>query len=131
MVMPPIAQAHRRRGFTLIELTVVFTIIALLLTIAVPRYFRSIEKTKETVLRSNLLMTRDALDKYFSDTGRYPDTLEELVQKKYLRSLPRDPISDTTTDWILIPPKGEEGAVGDIQSAATGKAIDGTDYHDW
>lgn len=78
----------RARGFTLIELVIVMAIIALLLTLAAPRYFSSLERSKETVLRSNLAAMRDALDKFYSDTGKYPDTLEVLVEKKYLRSMP-------------------------------------------
>ena len=77
-----------RRGFTLIELLVVLAIIAVLLTLAVPRYFNQIDGAKETVLRENLQVTRVAIDKYFGDLGRYPDSLDELVERRYLRSLP-------------------------------------------
>jgi general secretion pathway protein G len=118
-------------GFTLIELVVVLSIIALLLTIAAPRYFKSVEKSKETVLRSNLAMTRDALDKFYGDNARYPDSLDELVQKRYLRNLPFDPIVDESNTWILVPPRTAEGGVGDLFSSATGNAIDGTPYRNW
>lgn len=121
----------RRAGFTLIELVVVLSIVALLLTIAAPRYFRSVEKTKETVLRSNLSITRDALDKFYGDTGRYPDSLDELVKKKYLRALPLDPIADSTNLWIIVPAQGADGALGNIFSSAPGNSLDGTPYRDW
>lgn len=121
----------RRAGFTLIELVVVLSIVALLLTIAAPRYFRSVEKTKETVLHSNLSITRDALDKFYGDTGRYPDSLDELVKKKYLRALPLDPIADSTNLWIIVPAQGADGALGNIFSSAPGNSLDGTPYRDW
>ncbi|MGO4465562.1 type II secretion system protein, partial [Pseudoduganella sp. RAF53_2] len=78
----------RKKGFTLIELLVVLGIIALLLTLAVPRYFPSVDKAKETILGDNLRNMRAVIDQYYGDTGRYPDSLEQLVEKKYLRSVP-------------------------------------------
>lgn len=118
-------------GFTLIELIVVFSIIALLLTVSVPRYFHSIEKTRETVLRSNLASARDALDKFYGDNGRYPDTLEELVRKRYLRSLPYDPIVDSAEHWIVTPSEHGDGAVANLYSSAPGTANDGSSYREW
>jgi len=84
-----------RRGFTLIELLVVMAIIGALLTLATPRYFQHVERTRESVLKSDLATMRDAVDKFFSDTGKYPESLEELVTKRYLRKLPVDPVTDT------------------------------------
>ncbi len=122
----------RRHGFTLIELLVVMAIIALLLSIAAPRYFNSVDKSKEAVLRENLRMTRLALDKYFGDNGKYPDTLDDLVAKKYLRSLPVDPISGNGNTWIIVPPDSpEKGGIFDIRSGAPGNGLDGTAYKDW
>ncbi len=119
-------------GFTLIELLVVMTIIALLLTLAVPRYFNSIEKSKETVLRDNLAILRDTLDKYYSDNGKYPDTLDELVTKKYVRRIPPDPMTDSPTTWVIVPATDASmGAVFDIKSGSPGKARDGSMYADW
>ena len=83
------------RGFTLIELLVVMAIIATLLTLAVPRYFHSTDRAKEAVLKQNLAQMRDSIDKYYGDRGRYPDALEELVSKKYLRKIPPDPMTET------------------------------------
>ncbi len=121
-----------KRGFTLIELLVVMAIIGTLLTIAVPRYFHSVEKSKEAVLHQNLSLTRQALDKFFGDNGKYPDSLEDLVSKKYLRSLPYDPITESTTTWSIIgSDTPEKGAVFDIKSGALGQGLDGTEYKDW
>ena len=123
---------HLKRGFTLIELLVVMAIIGTLLTIAVPRYFNSVEKSKEAVLHQNLALTRQVLDKYYSDNAKYPDSLDDLVSKRYLRSPPYDPITESATTWLIIPPDTpEKGGVFDIKSGAPGKALDGTEYKDW
>jgi general secretion pathway protein G len=120
---------HRRsaaRGFTLIELLVVLAIVALLLTLAVPRYFQSIDASKETVLIENLRTTRETIDKFYADTGRYPDSLDELVQRKYLRALPVDPVTESTTSWILVAPDDtEKGNIYSIKSGAPGQTRDG------
>lgn len=119
-------------GFTLIELVIVMAVIALLLTIAAPRYFHSIDRSKEAVLRSNLATTRDALDKYFSDNGRYPGDLATLVTAKYLRALPLDPFTESTSTWTVVAPDTpEKGGVLDIRSGAPGAGADGTPYSDW
>jgi general secretion pathway protein G len=119
-------------GFTLIELLVVMAVIATLLTLAVPRYFASIEKSKEAVLHANLTLLRQTLDKYYGDKGKYPDVLEELVASKYLRAVPTDPITDSNTSWVIVPPEQPElGGVYDVKSGAEGKARDGSAYLDW
>lgn len=98
-------RTHKTSAFTLIELLVVLAIVAVLLTLAVPRYFSSVDRAKETVLVENLRTTRDAIDKFFSDTGRYPNALEELVQRSYLRAMPHDPVTDSADTWVLSPPR--------------------------
>jgi general secretion pathway protein G len=121
----------RQRGFTLIELLVVLAIIALLLTLAVPRYFQTIDSSKETILAENLHATRDAIDKFYGDTGRYPDTLAELVDKRYLRALPVDPLMQSTTSWVIVPPDDQfKGNVYDIKSNAPGINRDGRAFTD-
>jgi general secretion pathway protein G len=121
-----------RRGFTLIELLVVMSIIAMLLALAAPRYFNSVEKSKEAMLRQTLALTREALDKYYGDNGRYPDDLEMLVSRKYLRKMPVDPVTGTSSTWVVIAPETpEKGAVFDLRSGAEGMARDGTPFKDW
>jgi len=121
-----------KNGFTLIELIVVMAIIGVLLTVAVPRYFHSVDKSKEAVLHQNLQLTREALDKYFGDNGKYPDSLDDLVTKKYLRSAPYDPITESATTWVIVAPESaDKGAVYDIKSSAEGTALDGSNYKDW
>ena len=123
---------HVRQGFTLIELVVVLAIVALLLALATPRYFHRVDKSKETILRSNLSATRDVLDKFYGDNGKYPDQLDTLIEKKYLRSLPFDPITESSTTWIIVPPDNpEKGGVFDIHSGAEGNSSDGTPYREW
>ena len=94
----------RRTGFTLIELLVALAIVALLLSVAVPRYFGGLTRAEEAVLKENLMLLRDAIDKHYADTGRYPAALEELASKKYLRAVPADPITQSAVTWIQVPP---------------------------
>ena len=95
---------RQRRGFTLIELIVVMAIVALLVGIAAPRYFHSIERAKENSLRSSLRVMRDAIDHFAADRGRYPESLDELVKQRYLRDIPEDPLTGSRGDWVLLTP---------------------------
>ena len=120
------------KGFTLIELLAVMVIIALLLTIAAPKYFNSVDRSREAILRQDLATIREAVDKYYSDTGVYPDALTDLIKKKYLRNIPRDPITDSEETWLIIAPNNDaKGAVYDVKSGAAGNGADGTAYADW
>jgi general secretion pathway protein G len=122
----------RARGFTLIELLVVLGIVALLLTLAVPRFFPSVDKTKETILAENLRTTRAVIDQFYADTGRYPESLEQLVEKKYLPRLPFDPVLESDANWIVVPPEdASRGNVYDIHSGAEGKGRNGKPYSEW
>lgn len=124
--------AGKRRGFTLIELLVTLSIVALLLSLAVPRYFGRVEAAKEVALRENLRQMRDALDKYYGDNARYPETLQELVTRKYLRRIPVDPITDSDRTWVTVPPADpRKGTVFDVRSGASGNGKDGTPYKSW
>lgn len=120
------------RGFTLIELLVVMSIVALLISLAVPRYFGGLAKSKETVLLQTLTVTRDSIDKFYGDTGKYPDDLGALVTNRYLRSLPVDPITESSTTWTVVPPDDpEKGKVYDIHSGAEGTGRNGKPFREW
>ena len=127
------------KGFTLIELMVVMTIVALLIAVAVPRYFHSVDKARESTLRHDLNVMREAIDKFYGDHERYPASLEELVSLHYLRAVPPDPITGSRDTWVLIAPEvnvngveaGSAGAVYDIRSGAPGNGRDGTAYAEW
>src|SRR3982751_1503736 len=111
----------KRLGFTLIELMVVFTIIALLLTLAVPRYFSSVDKSKEAVLKENLNQVRDAISRYYADKGKYPELLDALATDKYLRRVPLDPITESEKTWLVVQPQDpQKGGVYDVRSGAQG-----------
>jgi general secretion pathway protein G len=122
----------RNRGFTLIELLVVLGIVALLLTLAVPRFFPSVDKTRETILAENLRTTRAVIDQFYADTGRYPESLDQLVEKKYLPRLPFDPVADSDAVWVIVAPEDPtRGSVYDIHSGAEGKGRNGKPYSEW
>lgn len=123
----------RKHGFTLIELLVVMAIIATLLAIAAPRYFSSLDRARDASLRETLFVVRDAIDKYHADTGRYPDQIDELVEKRYLRKIPVDPITESTDTWVALPQPSEElrGRLYDIRSGAPGNGADGEPYSEW
>jgi len=119
-------------GFTLIELMVVMTVIALLISIAVPRYFHSVEQAKEATLKQSLSVMRVAIDKFYGDNERYPASINELVTKKYIRAVPVDPITESTETWVTQAPSLDvSNAVFDIKSGAPGKAKDGSAYAEW
>jgi len=130
-----VAASARRAGagFTLIELIVVMTILATLLTLAVPRYFHSLDRSKEAVLRQNLSTMRDAIDKYYGDLGHYPDAIDDLVAKRYLRALPVDPITERADTWLPVPPPegAGKGQVYDVHSGAPGASTDGSGFAEW
>lgn len=122
----------RVKGFTLIELVVVMAIIALLLTFALPRYFDGLDRAKEATLRQDLRTMRDAIEQFHADRGVYPDTLQDLVANRYLRSVPDDPITEAADTWVVTPPpEPEKGAVYDVHSGAEGQAHDGTSFAEW
>lgn len=122
----------RRPGFTLIELLVVLAIIATLLMLAVPRYFASQDRAREAVLKENLFQMRDAIGKYYGDKGRYPESLEALASEKYLRAVPLDPITESSSTWVVLAPQDlTQSGVADVKSGAPGQALDGTNYADW
>jgi type II secretion system protein G len=119
-------------GFTLIELLVVMSIIGTLLAIAVPRYFHTLERARETVLRHDLAILREAIDKYYSDLNQYPDKLQTLVDKRYMRAVPVDPFTKLADSWVLVPSEDPDHAgVRDVHSGAEATAADGTPFASW
>lgn len=137
---------RKAHAFTLIELLVVMAIIATLLSLVAPRYFRSVDKAKETALQTNLKVMRDAIDKFHADARRHPASLEELVARRYLREIPLDPVTERRDTWHLLGADARGGAgtseacaaqqqacggIGDVRSGAAGSALDGTAFSSW
>ncbi len=124
------------RGFTLIELVIVMTIIGILATIAVPSYKRSTIKARESVLMEDLYLMRRAIDAYFADRAKYPESLAELVEAKYLRGIPNDPFTGNP-DWECLPPEasGEgdvvEGGCFDPRSISDLIGLNNIPYREW
>jgi general secretion pathway protein G len=131
------ADKRQNGGFTLIELLIVMTIIGILASIAVPSYQRSVIKAREAVLMEDLYQMRRAIDAYFADHGKYPESLESLVESKYLRDIPRDPFTNAQDSWEVVAPtptvEGEvaEGGVADVRSGSELIGLNGTPYREW
>jgi general secretion pathway protein G len=122
----------KEKGFTLIELLVVLGIIALLAGLAVPNYFNSLEKARESALKQDLHIMRKAIDDYFANNDKYADDLQELVTAKYIKAVPKDPITDSDSTWVAIMSDDNENqGIIDVKSGAPGKSIDGQNYQDW
>lgn len=117
-------------GFTLIELMIVMSIIAMLLTIALPEYFHGLQRGKEATLKQDLSIMRSALDKYVGDKGVYPQTLADLATNRYLRAIPVDPMTERNDTWVTVPPPPpQQGGVFDVKSGAEGVTLDGVPYN--
>ena len=139
------AQLTRRRtlrrsgdeGWTLIELMIVVTLIMLLASLSLVQYRNSITRAKEGTLRAQLFIMRDSIDQYYADKGKYPDSLQTLVSEQYLRSVPRDPFTESSDTWQTVPAEPEPGSVTaaagifDVKSGFDGTSIDGSRYSDW
>lgn len=128
------------RGFTIIELLVVLTVMAILLGIATPRYVAHVERARETALRHNLKAMREAIDQFHADRGTAPQSLAELVKARYLREVPEDPTTDRRDEWVFSPGQpGEPLMAGQpavvsrsmVHSGSSGTAKDGTPYATW
>ena len=129
-----VAKPAHRRGFTLIELMVVMAVLAVLATLVAPRFGGRVDQAREVVLKQDLVGLRQAIDQFYRDKARYPKALEELVEQRYIRAIPPDPITQRTDSWLLVaPPSGavSQGGVFDIKSGAAGRALDGSDYASW
>jgi general secretion pathway protein G len=126
------SRAGRRAGFTLIELLVVMSIIALLLSIAVPRYFKTLERSRETVLKQDLSVMREAIDKHYGDLGQYPDSLAALVERNYIRAVPEEPISKAPDGWApVVSDDPDHPGIRDLHSNAEGVGSDGRPFKEW
>jgi general secretion pathway protein G len=119
------------RGFTLIELLVVMAVLGVLLSLAAPRYFDHVDRSREAVLRHNLAGLREAIDRFHADQARYPTELKELVDKRYIREIPLDPITDRADTWVLLPPPGQSNVLFDVRSGALGGPRKGEPYAQW
>lgn len=122
---------QKSRGFTLIELLVVLAAMALLLSIAAPRYYEHVDRAREIVLKQNLAGLREAIDKFYADHARYPKDLSELVTLRYLREVPLDPLTDRVDSWVLVKPQGQTEGVADVRSGAKGLSREGVSYARW
>lgn len=127
----------KSRGFTLIELLIVITLIVILAAVGMPMYTNAVKRAQEATLKENLFRMRDAIDQYYADKTKYPQSLQDLVSERYLREVPKDPITDSADTWVEVPaepdpnsPSAEPG-VYDVKSGAEGQASDGSSYADW
>lgn len=119
-----------RGGFTLIELLIVITLVGILAGIAVPLYQNSVVKAREATLKEDLYQLRDAIDKHYADLGAYPESLKELSERRYIRSVPIDPFTNSDSTWVEIPAEGYHG-IYDVKSGSSLRSINGTSYNEW
>jgi len=122
------------KGFTLIEILIVVTIIGILITLAQPSYQRAVAAAKEATLKEDLFILRDVIDQFYADNTKYPQALNDLVEKRYLRRIPKDPITGSDETWTLVhltDEQGQQQGIFDVRSGSEATALDGTRYSDW
>lgn len=123
-----------RRGFTFVEMLIVVAIIGILATIALPSFQLAVAKAKEAALKENLFILRDVIDQYYADQEKYPPTLEELVEKRYLRRVPVDPITARSDTWTFVfatDEQGQENGIVDVRSGSEQAGFNGVPYREW
>ncbi|MFQ5658480.1 MAG: type II secretion system protein [Candidatus Methylomirabilales bacterium] len=123
-----------QRGFTFVEIMIVLVIIGILLTLAQPSFTSSVQRAKEATLKENLFILRDVIDQYFADFEEYPPSLEALVEERYIRKVPKDPITGSASSWQLVYVTGEEAVeegIFDVYSGSDEIGLDGSPYSDW
>lgn len=121
-------------GFTLIEILIVVTIIGILVTLAQPSFHRAVTAAREAALKENLFIFRDVIDQFYADHTKYPESLSELVDKGYIRRIPKDPITDSADTWLLVPATDDQGqpvGIYDVRSGSDRTAQDGSRFSDW
>jgi len=125
------------RGFTMIELAIVMTIIVILASMAMAQYRNAHIRAQEAVLKEDLFQMRDAMDQFYADKNKWPTTLDELVSEGYVRKIPQDPFTKSTDSWQTVAaepdpnnPTAEPG-ISDVKSGSDGTALDGSKYSDW
>jgi general secretion pathway protein G len=135
--MTPPAKNHHRFGFTLIELMIVMAIIAVLMSVAIPIYSRSIQRAKESVLKNNLFTLRTVIDEYTYDKQKAPQSLQDLVSDGYLRQVPVDPMTQSADTWKVIMEDASntvsqsEPGIFDVRSGSDKTSLEGSPYSDW
>ncbi len=136
--MRSLTRGKGEAGWTLIELLVVISLIMILSSIALASYRNSITHAKEAALRSDLMLMRDAIDQYYADKGKYPESIDALVSESYLRTVPKDPFTESTTTWQTTEADAPPGTVSttspgifEVKSGSQLTALDGSRYADW
>ncbi len=124
----------RQSGFTLIEMLIVVSIIGILVTLAQPSFQRAVTAAREATLKENLFVLRDVIDQFYADTGKYPAALTDLVEKGYIRKLPKDPVTGSADTWNVVQATdelGQQAGISDVKSGSDAVSHDGTKYSDW
>jgi general secretion pathway protein G len=126
-----------KRGFTLVEVLIVLTIVSILISVAIPLYAKSVKRSKETVLKNNLFTLRVLIDEYTMDKGKAPMALEDLVREGYIRRIPQDPMTQTSDSWQTVMEEAtasmsqSEPGIYDVKSGSSDKSLEGTPYNEW